>query len=143
MKTYSELIQHSTFEDRFNYLKLNGAVGEETFGFDRWLNQRFYKSDEWKSIRDFVIIRDGGCDMAMDGYEIGGRIYVHHMNPIKQYDLVHSTDILIDPEYLVCVSHNTHNAIHYGDISLLDTDPVERTPNDMQRKPYRFLHPLP
>lgn len=131
MKTYSELIQHSTFEDRFNYLKLNGSVGEETFGFDRWLNQRFYKSDEWKSIRDFVIIRDGGCDMAMDGYEIGGRIYVHHMNPIKQYDLVHSTDILIDPEYLVCVSHNTHNAIHYGDISLLDTDPVERTPNDM------------
>ena len=130
MRTYTELIQHATFEDRFNYLKLNGEVGEEIFGFDRWLNQRFYKSDEWKSIRDFVIIRDGGCDMAMDGYEIGGRIYVHHMNPITQSDLIHSTDILIDPEYLVCVSFNTHNAIHYGDISLLTTDPVVRTPND-------------
>ena len=130
MKTYTELIQYSTFEDRFNYLKLSGNVGEETFGFDRWLNQRFYKSKEWQSIRDFVIIRDGGCDMAMDGYEIQGKLYVHHMNHIEQNDLIHSTDILIDPEYLVCVSHATHNAIHYGDISLLQTDPVVRTPND-------------
>lgn len=130
LKTYSELIQYPTFEDRFNYLKLNGAVGEDTFGFDRWLNQRFYKSDEWKSIRDFVIIRDGGCDLAMDGYEIQNRLIVHHMNPIGQNDLIHSTDILIDPEYLVCVSHNTHNAIHYGDISMLVTAPIERRQND-------------
>lgn len=130
MKTYSELIKYPTFEDRFNYLKLNGVVGEDTFGFDRWLNQRFYNSKEWQNIRDFVIIRDGGCDLAMDGYEIRGKLYVHHMNPIEQTDIIHSTDILIDPEYLICVSHNTHNAIHYGDISLLVTDPVERRPND-------------
>lgn len=130
MKTYTELIRHSSFEDRFNYLKLSNIVGEETFGFDRWLNQRFYSSKEWQSIRDFVIIRDGGCDMAMEGYEIGGKIYVHHMNPITQSDLIHTSDFLIDPEYLVCVSHETHNAIHYGDISLLQTDPIIRTPND-------------
>lgn len=130
LKTYTELIQYPTFEDRFNYLKLNGAVGEDTFGFDRWLNQRFYKSDEWRSIRDFVIIRDGGCDLAMDGYVIQNRLIVHHMNPIDQSDLIHSTDILIDPEYLICVSHSTHNAIHYGDISMLATEPVERTQND-------------
>lgn len=130
LRTYTELLQYPTFEDRFNYLKLSGQVGEETFGFDRWLNQRFYKSKEWQSIRDFVIIRDGGFDMAMDGYDIGGRIYVHHMNPIEQSDILHSSDILIDPEYLVCVSHNTHNAIHYGDASLLMTEPVERRPGD-------------
>lgn len=130
MKTYTELIKYSSFEDRFNYLKLDGNVGEETFGFDRWLNQKFYSSKEWQSIRDFVIIRDGGCDMAMDGYEIPGKIYVHHMNPITQSDLIHASDFLIDPEYLVCVSHSTHNAIHYGDISLLQTDPIVRTPND-------------
>lgn len=130
MRTYSELIKYNTFEDRFNYLKLNGVIGEDTFGFDRWLNQHFYNSKEWKSIRDFVIIRDGGCDMAMDGYEIGGKVYVHHMNPITPSDIVHLTDTLIDPEFLVCVSHNTHNAIHYGDISILATDPVERQPGD-------------
>lgn len=130
MKTYTELIKFNTFEDRFNYLNLNGTIGEETFGFDRWLNQNFYKSQEWRSIRDFVIIRDGGCDMAMEGYEIFGKIYVHHMNPITQSDLIHSTDFLMNPEYLVCVSHSTHNAIHYGDISLLITEPVERKPGD-------------
>ena len=130
MKTYTELIKFNTFEDRFNYLNLNGTIGEETFGFDRWLNQNFYKSQEWRSIRDFVIIRDGGCDMAMEGYEIFGKIYVHHMNPITQSDLIHSTDFLMNPEYLVCVSHSTHNAIHYGDISLLITEPAERKPGD-------------
>lgn len=130
MRTYSELLTFNTFEDRFNYLKLNGNVGEETFGFDRWLNQKFYKSKEWQSIRDFVIIRDCGCDLAMEGYDILDKLYVHHMNPIEQSDLIHSTDILVDPEYLVCVSHNTHNAIHYGDISLLVADPVVRKPND-------------
>lgn len=130
MRTYTELISIPTYEDRFNYLKLDGGVGEETFGFDRWLNQKFYNSAEWKSIRDYVIVRDNGCDMAMEGYEIGGRIYVHHLNPISQSDLIHATDFLINPDYLVCVSHDTHNAIHYGDISLLVSDPVVRRPND-------------
>lgn len=130
MRTYSELITFNTFEDRFNYLNLKGIVGEETFGFDRWLNQRFYNSKEWQSIRDYVIVRDQGCDLAMEGYDIGGKVYVHHMNPIDQKDLVRISDILIDPEYLVCVSHNTHNAIHYGDISLIVTAPIERRPND-------------
>lgn len=130
MKTYTELLKFPTFEDRFNYLILNGAVAEETFGFDRWFNQNFYRSDEWRSIRDFVIIRDGGCDLAMDGYEIYDRIIVHHMNPISKSDILHSSDILINPEYLVCVSHNTHNAIHYGDASLLMTAPIERRPGD-------------
>lgn len=130
LRTYSEMIKLPTFETRFEYLNLKGNVGEETFGFDRWLNQNFYKSQEWRSIRDFVIIRDGGCDMAMEGYEIFGKIYVHHMNPITQSDLIHSTDFLMNPEYLVCVSHSTHNAIHYGDISLLITEPVERKPGD-------------
>ena len=130
MKTYSELLKFVTFEDRFNYLMLNGGVAEETFGFDRWLNQNFYRSAEWRSIRDFVIIRDGGCDLAMDGYEIYDKIIVHHMNPIEQSDILHSSDILINPEYLVCVSHNTHNAIHYGDASLLMTAPIERRPGD-------------
>ena len=130
MKTYSELIRFNSFEDRFNYLMLNGGVAEETFGFDRWLNQNFYRSAEWRSIRDFVIIRDGGCDLAMDGYEIYDKIIVHHMNPIEQSDILHSSDILINPEYLVCVSHNTHNAIHYGDASLLMTAPIERRPGD-------------
>lgn len=130
MKTYTELLKFPTFEDRFNYLMLQGAVAEETFGFDRWLNQNFYRSAEWRSIRDFVIIRDGGCDLAMDGYEIYDKIIVHHMNPIEQSDILHSSDILINPEYLVCVSHNTHNAIHYGDASLLMTAPIERRPGD-------------
>lgn len=130
MKTYTELLKFPTFEDRFNYLMLQGAVAEETFGFDRWLNQNFYKSAEWRSIRDFVIIRDGGCDLAMDGYEIYDKIIVHHMNPIEQSDIIHSSDILINPEYLVCVSHNTHSAIHYGDASLLMTAPIERRPGD-------------
>lgn len=130
MRTYSELIRFNSFEDRFNYLMLNGGVAEETFGFDRWLNQNFYRSAEWRSIRDFVIIRDGGCDLAMDGYEIYDKIIVHHMNPIEQSDILHSSEILINPEYLVCVSHNTHNAIHYGDASLLMTAPIERRPGD-------------
>lgn len=130
IRTYTELITFPTFETRYNYLKLNGNVGEETFGFDRWLNQRFYKSKEWQSIRDFVIIRDGGCDLAMDGYDIHGRILIHHMNPVYSDDIIHRSDILLDPEYLVCVTHNTHNAIHYGDESLLITAPIERRPGD-------------
>ena len=130
IKTYSELITIPSYEERFKYLKLDGVVGEETFGFDRYLNQIFYNSDEWKSRRNDIIIRDNGCDMAMDDYEIKGRIYIHHMNPIAITDIISQSDFLLNPEYLVCVSFRTHQAIHYGDESLLVTAPIERKPND-------------
>lgn len=130
IKTYSELIQYSTFEDRFKYLSLKGQVGEETYGFDRWVNQRFYKSREWKQIRNLIIVRDSGCDLGISGREIRDRIIIHHMNPILLKDITDSTSYLLDPEYLICVSHNTHEAIHYGDESLLISEPVERKPND-------------
>ena len=130
IRTYSELIRLPTFEERFRYLKLDGLVGKDTFGFDRYLNQEFYRSKEWKEVRDFVIVRDNGCDLGMDDYEIVGRIYIHHMNPITVNDIVHSSDFLLNPDYLVCVSHNTHNAVHYGDENLLVTAPVERRKND-------------
>lgn len=130
IRTYSELIKIPTFKERFEYLRLNGKVGEETFGFDRYLNQVFYKSPEWRAARDFVIIRDQGCDLAMEGHEIFGKILVHHMNPISMEDIVHRTEYLLDPEYLICTIKNTHDAIHYGDGSLLITGPIERTKND-------------
>lgn len=130
IKRYSELITLPTFEERFRYLKLDGKVGEDTFGFDRYLNQVFYRSQKWKSIRDYVIVRDNGCDLAMEGYEIHGRILIHHMNPISLKDLETESEFLLDPEYLITTVHNTHNAIHYGDESLLFTVPVERTKND-------------
>lgn len=130
IRTYSELIKIPTFKERFEYLRLDGKVGEETFGFDRYLNQIFYKSPEWKAARDFVIIRDQGCDLAMEGHEIFGKILVHHMNPISMEDIVHRTEYLLDPEYLICTIKNTHDAIHYGDGSLLITGPIERTKND-------------
>ena len=130
IKTYSELIKIPTFKDRFEYLRLDGKVGEETFGFDRYLNQIFYKSQEWKAARDFVIIRDQGCDLAMEGHEIFGRILVHHMNPIRIEDIVNRSKYLLYPEYLICTIKNTHDAIHYGDGSLLITEPIERTKND-------------
>lgn len=130
IKRYSELITFLTFEERFRYLKLDGKVGEDTFGFDRYLNQVFYRSQKWKSIRDYVIVRDNGCDLAMEGYEIHGRILIHHMNPISLKDLETESEFLLDPEYLITTVHNTHNAIHYGDESLLFAVPVERTKND-------------
>ena len=130
IRTYSELIRLPTFEERFRYLKLDGLVGKDTFGFDRYLNQEFYLSKELKEVRDFVIVRDNGCDLGMDGYEIVGRIYIHHMNPITVNDIVHSSDFLLNPDYLICMSHNTHNAVHYGDEDLLVTAPVERRKND-------------
>ena len=130
IRTYSELIKIPTFKDRFEYLRLDGKVGEETFGFDRYLNQIFYKSQEWKAARDFVIIRDKGCDLAMEGHEIFGRILVHHMNPIRIEDIANRSKYLLDPEYLICTIKNTHDAIHYGDGSLLITGPIERTKND-------------
>lgn len=130
IRTYTELSKLKTFKERYRYLQLNGAVGQDTFGFDRYLNQGFYKSKEWKSIRDHVIVRDNGCDLGVEGYDIHARIYIHHMNPILPKDIVDQTEFLLDPEYLICVTHNTHNAIHYGDESLLITEPVIRTPND-------------
>ena len=119
-----------TFEERYEYLKLGGSVGKDTFGFDRYVNQRFYQSREWKSIRNEIIVRDNGCDLGVEGYEIHGRIYIHHMNPILLKDIRDATEFLMDPEYLITTTHRTHNAIHYGDASLLVLEPIERTPND-------------
>ena len=130
IRTYSELCQLSTFEERFDYLRLNGSVGKDTFGFDRYLNQQFYRSSEWKRIRDRVILRDNGCDLGVEGYEIRGRILIHHINPISVEDIHTMSGLLMNPEYLICVSHRTHNAIHYGDESLIITAPIERTQND-------------
>ena len=130
MRTYSELITIPTFRKRYEYLKLRGRVGEDTFGFDRYLNQVFYKSKEWKSIRDYVIARDLGRDLAMEGYEIYGRILIHHMNPIRKEDILYRSDLLLNPEYLICTSKNTHDAIHFSDDSLLIAEPIERTKND-------------
>lgn len=130
IRTHSELIKLSTFEERFQYLKLDGDVGVETFGFDRYLNQAFYSSDEWKSIRNQVIIRDNGCDLGIEGREIYKRIIIHHMNPITKEDLLYRTEYLLNPEYMICTMKNTHDAIHYGDENLLFKEPVERKPND-------------
>lgn len=130
IRTYSELITLPTFEERFKYLKLNGKVGEETFGFDRYLNQIFYKSYAWLKVRDSVIIRDCGCDLGISGREIYGKILVHHMNPIEDKDLINKNDIILDQEYLICTTKNTHDAIHYGDTDLLFTDPIIRSKND-------------
>ena len=130
IRTYSELILLPTFEERFKYLQLNGRVGDDTFGFDRYINQKFYRSAEWKRIRDLIIMRDNGCDLALEGYEIYGRILIHHMNPITVKDVELSTEYLMNPEYLICVTHNTHNAIHYGDEKLINKGPVVRTKND-------------
>ena len=131
IRTYSELITLPTFEERFEYLRLGGKVGAETFGFDRYLNQIFYKSDKWLSVRDKVIIRDNGCDLGIEGREIYGRILVHHMNPITMDDIVNHSSWILDPEYLITTVKNTHDAIHYSDESLLIKDPIERRKNDM------------
>ena len=130
IKTYSELITLSTFEERFNYLKLGGTVGESTFGFDRYLNQNLYKSQEWKSVRNKVIIRDNGCDLACEGYEIYGKVLIHHINPITAEDIINRNPIIFDLENLITTVHNTHNAIHYGDENLLIKGPIKRTKND-------------
>lgn len=130
IRTYSELVTLPTFEERFRYLQLNGQVGKETFGFDRYFNQKFYTSYKWRKIRDFVIMRDNGCDLGVEGYEITGHIIIHHMNPITIKDIESESEYLLDPEYLISTVHNTHNAIHYGDESLLITSPIVRKPND-------------
>lgn len=130
IRTYSELITLPTFEERYEYLRLGGKVGEETFGFDRYLNQIFYKTKEWLRVRDEVIIRDMGRDLAMMDREIFGRVLVHHMNPLNVKDIINRSDYLLNPEYLICTSKNTHDAIHYGDISILLIPPIERSKND-------------
>lgn len=130
IKCYSELITLPTFKERFKYLQLNGQVGKSTFGFDRYLNQNFYRSKEWKSVRNRVILRDNGCDLGVEGYEIHGQILIHHMNPITTADIESMSEYLMNPEYLISTVHNTHNAIHYGDENLLITTPIERKPND-------------
>lgn len=130
IRTYSELIQLPTFLERFNYLKLGGVVGKDTFGWDRYLNQKFYRSQEWQSLRNWVIIRDNGCDLGIPGREIQSRVYIHHMNPIGKADLLNMTEYLMNPDFLICVSLDTHNAIHYGDETLLILDPVVRQPGD-------------
>lgn len=131
IRTYRELIALPTFEERFRYLKLNGTVGEDTFGFDRCINQQFYNSQEWRKLRDEIIVRDNGCDLGLTGYDIGGRILIHHMNPVTVRDIQERSQYLMNPEYLICVSHDTHNAIHYGDENQLRNKlPIERTKND-------------
>ena len=126
-RSYNELRRIGTFEERFRYLSLNGSVGSSTFGYDRWLNQRFYTSREWRQLRDHVIARDNGCDLGIDGYEIHDKILVHHMNPMIVDDLLAGEESIMDPNFLVVTSHRSHNAIHYGDESLL---PRKYTPRE-------------
>lgn len=131
VRTYSELSKLTTFKERFNYLSLSGQVGKDTFGFDRIFNQKFYTSKEWRHIRDLVIVRDNGCDLGMEGYDIVGQnLIIHHINPISLEDIESKSDILLNPEYLITTTHNTHNAIHYGDDKLLITGPIQRSKND-------------
>lgn len=131
IKSYTELSRLQTFEERFEYLRLYGRVGKDTFGFDRIFNQMFYRSNEWKQVRNYVITRDNGCDLGVEGYEIyGQRIIIHHINPIALEDIENHSDILLDPENLITTIHSTHNAIHYGDENLIVREPIERTRND-------------
>ena len=130
-KTYSDLCRLYAFKDRYLYLKLGGSVGESTFGFDRYLNQILYKSDEWKQCRRDIIIRDNGCDLGCEGFDIHGKILVHHINPITVADIINRHPKVFDPENLITTTHNTHLAIHYGDEDLLISAPIERSKNDM------------
>ena len=130
IRTYTELIQIPTFEERFEYLKLRSKVGNETFGFDRYLNQRFYRSKEWKDLRHYIFVRDNGCDLGIEGRDIFGNFTIHHMNPITIDDISDATEYLLNPEYLITTSLNTHNAIHYGDKDLLITEPISRSMHD-------------
>jgi hypothetical protein len=130
IRRYSELRRLETFEDRFKYLSLGGYVGESTFGFDRYMNQQFYRSREWHRLRDEVIVRDNGCDLGVAGYEIHDRLLVHHINPMTSEDIEHGDDVILDPQYLITTTHRTHNAIHYGDVRLIPRQLVERRPGD-------------
>ena len=131
IRCYSELMSYQTFDERFNYLKLGGEVGRDTFGFDRWLNQIFYNDAEWKRIREKVIIRDNGCDLGIQDHPITSRILIHHMNPITKDDVLNRNPDILNPEYLITTMHDTHNAIHYGDERYLRRfQVIERRPND-------------
>lgn len=130
VKTYTELCKLPTFEERFRYLTSGGQVGEITFGGSRFLNQDFYRSAEWKGIRDLVIVRDGGCDLGIEDRPIHGRVVIHHLVPLRKEDLMFRTEFLLNPEYMICVSHRTHNAIHYGSEDSIQKDYVPRRPND-------------
>lgn len=129
-RSYSELKRIETFEERFEYLALRGNVGQPTFGFDRWVNQGFYTSREWRHARDGIIVRDNGCDLGLDGYEIHNGLFIHHLNPITLEQLEAGDDCLLDPNNLITVTHRTHNAIHYGDARQLPLKPVDRKPGD-------------
>jgi len=130
IRTFSELSRLRTFEERYQYLRLTGTVGESTFGFDRYLNQIFYGSKRWRRTRDGIIVRDNSCDLGMRGYEIYGQVYIHHLNPISMDEVEDDDDSLYEPELLICTSYNTHLAIHFGSESLLPQLPIERRPND-------------
>lgn len=130
IRTYSELSRLHTFNERYQYLRLVGIVGESTFGFDRWINQEFYRSRQWKSVRDAVIVRDNGCDLGIPGFEIHRGLLVHHMNPVSLDDIMHGEEWILDPNFLITTSHRTHNAIHYGDESLLPREPITRKSGD-------------
>lgn len=130
IRTYSEMAKFKDFEDRFDYLRLRGNVGESTFGFDRHVNQAFYTSYEWKNVRDRVIVRDNGCDLGVNGYEIHAELLVHHINPMVIDDILHAEEWIIDPEYLITTCHQTHNAIHYSNELLLPRVVPERKPGD-------------
>ena len=130
IRSYSELSRLDTFEERFDYLKLSGEVGEATFGFDRYINQKFYTSFEWRYVRHHVIFRDAGCDLGISGYEIHADLLIHHMNPISVEDILHGEAWIINPEYLITTTQQTHNAIHFGREDLLPKIVLERTPND-------------
>lgn len=130
IRSYSELRRLSTFDERFDYLSMRGEVGAETFGFDRWINQRFYHSVEWNHVRNLVVYRDNACDLGIPGYEISARLMVHHMNPVTPEGLQQGDRWVLDPEYLITTTHRTHNAIHYGDASLLARPPIQRRPGD-------------
>ena len=132
IRTYTELSKLKTFKERFEYLKLGGKIGEETFGYDRYINQKFYKDPEYRAVRDYVIVRDNGCDLGVDGYDYadGEKIIIHHMNPITVEDIINRSEFALNPEYMISTRQITHNAIHYGDESLLIQGPIERTKND-------------
>lgn len=130
IRTYSELSRIESFEDRFYYLELKGILGERTFGFDRWINQEFYKSQQWKRVRNHVIVRDNGCDLGVPGYEIYSGLLVHHMNPLTLDDIKHGEDWIIDPNFLITTSIQTHNAIHFGNETSLPRGPIVRKPGD-------------
>lgn len=131
IKTYTELLKFLTYEDRLTYLQLDGVVGKTTFGFDRYLNQDFYRSREWKQLREQIFVRDLGCDLAIEDRPIMGRYLVHHMNPLTSDDIIQSSDLLLNPEYLITVDLDTHNCIHYGGFQKEPSPFVERTPYDM------------